>query len=171
VCYDALMKATFLIYAITLAMGSVLFAQSKPTTLAKVHVGSDGLVHVVDDLGKDRTIQKEKNQAAVSAPKLSADRQTAGWLIEQENCCTSYTIPTSLAIYRAGKMRLLGDGLMIYDWCFVGEGAQVALSTGTVHGMTSRHLSLYDIRSGRLLQEWNGDTDAASPIWAKDLKQ
>ena len=71
----------------------------------------------------------------------------------------------------AGKKRLLGDGLMIYDWCFVGEGAQVALSTGTVHGMTSRHLALYDVRSGRLLQEWNGDPDATSPIWAKDLKQ
>jgi len=165
------MKATFVICAITLAMGSVLLAQSKPPALAKIYVGTGGLVHVVDDSGKDRTIQKEKNQAAVSAPKLSADRQTAGWLIEQENCCTSYTIPTSLAIYRAGKKRLLGDGLMIYDWCFVGGGAQVALSTGIVHGMTSRHLSLYDIRSGRLLQEWSGDPDATSPIWAKDLKQ
>ena len=170
-CYDALMKMTFAIYAITLAMGSVLFAQSKPTPLAKIYVGPEGLAHVVDDTGKDTAIHKEKNQAAVSAPKLSDDRQTAGWLIEQENCCTSYTIPTSLAIYRAGKKRLLGDGLMIYDWCFVGEGAQVALSTGTVHGMTSRHLALYDVRSGRLLQEWNGDPDATPPIWAKDLKQ
>ena len=170
-CYDAVMKPTFVIYAITLAMGSVLFAQSKPTTLAKIYVGSEGLAHVVDDNGKDTAIHKEKNQAAVSAPKLSADRLAAGWLIEQENCCTSYTIPTSLAIYRAGKKRLLGDGLMIYDWCFVGEGAQVALSTGTVHGMTSRHLILYDIRSGRLLQEWSGDPGVTSPIWAKDLKQ
>jgi hypothetical protein len=165
------MKPMFVIYAITLAMGSVLFAQSKPTTLAKIYVGSEGLAHVVDDKGKDTAIHKEKNQAAVSAPKLSADRLAAGWLIEQENCCTSYTIPTSLAIYRAGKKRLFGDGLMIYDWCFVGEGAQVALSSGTVHGMTSRHLTLYDIRSGRLLQEWSGDPGAASPIWAKDLKQ
>jgi hypothetical protein len=165
------MKARFVIYAITFAIGSVIFAQSKPPALAKIYTGTDGLVHLVDDLGKDRTIQKEKNQTAVSAPKLSSDRQAAGWLIEQENCCTSYTIPTRLAIYRAGKKRLLGDGLMIYDWCFVGEGVQVALSTGTVHGMTSRHLSLYDIRSGRLLQEWSGDPDATSPIWAKDLKQ
>ena len=105
-CYDATMKTTFAIYAITLAMGSVLFAQSKPTPLAKIYVGPEGLAHVVDDTGKDTAIHKEKNQVAVSAPKLSDDRQTAGWLIEQENCCTSYTIPTSLAIYRAGKKRL-----------------------------------------------------------------
>jgi hypothetical protein len=75
-------------------------------------------------------------------------------MIEQENCCTSCTIPTSLAIYRAGKKHLLGDGPMIYDWCFVGEGTQVALSTATVHGMTSRHFALYDTRSRRLLQKW-----------------
>ena len=52
-CYDAVMKPTFVIYAITLAMGSVLFAQSKPTTLAKIYVGSEGLAHVVDDNGKE----------------------------------------------------------------------------------------------------------------------
>lgn len=165
------MKAALVICATTLALGSVSFAQSKPQTLARVYVGSDSLAHVIDDRGKETAIQKEKNQATVSAPKISADRQAAGWLVEQENCCTSYTIPTRLAIYRAGKMRLLGDGLMIYDWCFVGEGVQVALSTGTVHGMTSRHLALYDIRSGKLLHEWSGDLNATSPTWAKDLQQ
>jgi len=170
-CYAALMKAMLVICSTTLAMGAVLFAQSKPTTLAKIYVGSDGLAHVVDDTGKDTAIQKEKNQAKVSAPKLSDDKQTAGWLVEEENCCTSYTIPIGLAVYRAGKKRVLGDGLMIYDWCFVSGGAQVALSTGTVHGMTSRHLLLYDIRSGRLLQEWSGEPDATPPTWAKDLKQ
>jgi hypothetical protein len=85
---------------------------------------------------KTERFQKEKNQVAVSAPKLAADKQTAGWLIEQENCCTSYSIPTGLAIYQAGRKRLLSDGLMIYDWSFVGEGSQVAVSTGAVHGMT-----------------------------------
>jgi hypothetical protein len=64
----------------------------------KVYVGSDGLAHVVDSKRKDRAIPKEKNQVAVSAPKLAADKQTAGWLIEQENCCTSSSIPTGLAI-------------------------------------------------------------------------
>jgi hypothetical protein len=91
-----------------LAAVSVLPAHSKSTTLVKM-------------------------QVAVSAPKLAADKQTAGWLIEQENCRTSYSIPTGLAIYQASRKRLLGDGLMIYDWSFVGEGSQIAVSTGTVH--------------------------------------
>jgi hypothetical protein len=150
---------------------SALFAQPKPVTLVKVYVGSDGLAHVVDGKGKDVAIPKEKTQVAVSAPELAPDKQTAGWLIEQENCCTSYTIPTGVAIYRAKKTRLLGDGLMVYDWCFVGEGSQVALSTGTVRGMTSRHLLLYDSRSGLLLQEWSEELGEVLPTWAKDLGQ
>jgi hypothetical protein len=72
-----------------------------------------------------------------------------------------------VAIHTAKKTRLLGDGLMVYDWCFVGEGLQVALSTGTVHGMTSRHLLLYDSRSALLLEEWNEEMGEALPTWQR----
>jgi hypothetical protein len=165
------MKATLLICALVIALCPGVRAQSKPTTFTRIYVGSDGLAHLVDDTGKDMAMPKEKEQVSISTPKLSADKQTAGWLIEQENCCTSYPIPTGLALYKAGKKRVIGDGLMIYDWCFTGGGAQAALSSGTVHGMTERHLLLYDVSSGRLLQEWNGAPDASPPDWAKDLKQ
>jgi hypothetical protein len=165
------MKVRLATCVMVLAAASVLFAQPKPVALVKVYVGSDGLAHVVDGKGKDAAIPKEKTQVAVSAPKLAPDKQTAGWLILQENCCTSYPIPTSVAIYTAKKTRLLGDGLMVYDWCFVGEGLQVALSTGTVHGMTSRHLLLYDSRSALLLEEWNEEMGEALPTWATDLSR
>jgi hypothetical protein len=164
------MKARLVTCAM-LVLVSALPVQSKPTTLVKVYVGSDGLAHVVDSKIGDRAIPKEANQVAVSAPRLAVDKRTAGWLTEQDNCCTSYTIPTGLIIYRAEKKRFLGDGLMIYDWCFVGEGSQVALSTGTVHGMTSRHLLLYGTRNGKLLREWWGDPGKTPPEWAKGLTQ
>jgi hypothetical protein len=159
-----------LICALAMALCPGVGAQSKPTTFTKLYVGSDGLAHLVDDMGKDVAMPKEKEQVAVSAPKLSPDKQTAGWLLEQENCCTSYPIPTGLAVYKTGKKQLVGDGLMIYDWCFVG-GEQVAMSTGTVHGMTERHLLLYEVSSGRLLQEWTEKPDASAPDWAKELRQ
>lgn len=165
------MKAAFAICALMVAIASGLLAQSKPTTLLKVYVGPDGLAHVVDVKGRDKAIRKEREQVGVSSPKLAADKQTAGWLIERENCCTSYAIPTRLAIYNDRKKRLLADGLMVYDWCFVDRGSQVALSTGTVHGMTARHLTLYDTRTGRLLQAWDGEPDAAAPLWARELAQ
>jgi hypothetical protein len=66
---------------------------------------------------------------------------------------------------------VVGDGRTLYDWCFVGGGAQVALSTGTVHGATWRHLALHDVSSGKLLEEWNGEPDRTSLVWAKDLQR
>jgi hypothetical protein len=164
------MKVRLATCVMTLSVASVLFAQPKATALVKVYVGSDDLAHVVDGQGKDVAIPKEKAQVAVSAPKLAPDKQSAGWLILQDNCCTSYPIPTSVAIYTAKKTRLLGDGQMVYDWCFVGEESQVALSTGTVHGMTSRHLLLYSL-SGMLMEEWNEEMGEALPTWARDLTQ
>jgi hypothetical protein len=165
------MKALASICVAFLVLAAVPLAQSAPKTLQKVYIGSDGLAHVVDADGKDLTLPKEKDQVEISEPKLSPDKQTAGWLVHQDNCCTSYRIPTRLAIYRAGKERILGDGLMIYDWCFVAGGVRIAMSTGTVHGMESRHLLLYDTRSGRQLEEWNGKFEETSPSRAKDPKQ
>jgi len=168
---STVMRTKFLLSSGVLILASTLLAEPKPPRLLKVYVGSDGVAHVVDIKGNDFAIPKEKEQVGVSAPKLSPDKQTAGWLVQRENCCTSYTIPSSVALYRGGKTRILGDGLLIYDWCVVGEGLQVALSAGTVHGIESRHLILYDVRSGRQLSEWNGDPGASGPLWAKDLNQ
>jgi hypothetical protein len=162
---------TKLLLSVALLLTPFLSAQTKSVALAKVYVGKDNLAHLVDTNGKDLAMPKEQGQVEVSEPKLAGDRQTAGWLIHQDNCCTSYSIPTGLLIYRAGKKLNLGDGLMIYDWCFVDGGAKVAMSTGTVHGMETRHLLLYDARSGRKLQEWSGGSDKTPPPWAADLKQ
>jgi hypothetical protein len=77
------MKIKLVMCLTTLSVMSVLPAESKPTTLVKVYIGPDGLAHVVDSKGKDRAMPKEKNQVAVSAPKLAADKQTVGWLMRQ----------------------------------------------------------------------------------------
>jgi hypothetical protein len=164
------MKTNLLVSAAFL-LTSLVSAQTKPVALAKVYVGKDNLAHLVDINGKDVAMPKEQDQVDVSEPKLADDKQTAGWLIHQDNCCTSYSIPTGLLVYREGKKLNLGDGLMIYDWCFVGGGSKVAMSTGTVHGMETRHLLLYDARSGQQLQEWNSDSGQPLPPWAKDLER
>jgi hypothetical protein len=101
------MKTAFVTYAVTFVMATALFVQSRSVTLANVYAGGDGLAHVVDATGKDTTFKKEKNQVTVSRPKLSPDKQTTGWQIDQDNCCTSYPIPTRLAIYRAGTKLLV----------------------------------------------------------------
>jgi hypothetical protein len=160
------------IYLVMVVVAASATAQAKKIGLVRVYIGADGLAHVVDSTGADVGMPKERGQAAVSRAKLAADEQTAGWLIEQENCSTSYPIAASLAIYRAGKKRLLlRDRWMIYDWCFVESGKRVAMSTATVHGMTSRHLLLYATTSAHRLRKWNGAMDADASGWASGLKQ
>jgi hypothetical protein len=145
-------------------------AESKDQSIARVYVGeTDRQVHLVRRGGKEITIPKERDQVSASSPRIAEDEQTAGWLIDYENCCTSYPIPLTLVIYRAGRIVRLRPGLMISAWRFLERGKKVAVSSGTVHGMTFQHLSLYDSRTGHLLKEWDGDFDEAAPDWAKGL--
>jgi hypothetical protein len=37
-------------------------------------------------------------------PIVAEDKQTVGWLIDYENCCTSYPIPLTLVIFRSGEI-------------------------------------------------------------------
>lgn len=157
--------ATFLLFS------NAGIAKLRSQTLTTVYVGGDNLPHVVDSSGNDITEEKESEQVAVSELKLSPDKRTAGWRIEKDNCCTSYPIPTRLALYRDGKKIVISDGWVIYDWTFVKDGAQVALSTGTVHFFEGRHLLLFDTLTGKRLQEWSGSADDQAPDWAKDLTQ
>jgi hypothetical protein len=140
-CHPPILKTKLLVSA-ALLLASLLSVQTKPVALSKAYVGKDNLVHLVDTNGKDVAIAKERDQVDVSQPKLADDKQTAGWLIHRDNCCTSYSIPTGLLIHRTGKKLTLDDGMMIYDWCFVEGSAKVAMSTGTVQGMETRHLLL-----------------------------
>jgi hypothetical protein len=161
-----------LVAGLILGVALVAFAQAPAVTLTKVYVGKDGLAHVVDSSGKDEAVPKEKEQAEISDLKLSPDKRAAGWLMHQGNLGESYTIPVGLVVYRVEKKRLLlGDELMVYGWCFVGQGEQVAMSTGTVHGQTDQHLLLYDTSTGKQLKEWNGPEGATPPEWAKGLQQ
>ncbi|HEX5235855.1 MAG TPA: hypothetical protein VFW25_11055 [Silvibacterium sp.] len=160
-----------LAWVAALSAATLLFSQSQQAPLAKVYVGSDGLAHIVDAAGKDTAFPKEQGQVAVDSPQLSSDRQSAGWLLEEDNCCTSYPIPTGVFIYSHGKKWRLGTGQMIYDWCFLDGGKELALSAGPVHNPEGQDLRRFDSSSGKLLQSWSGDLDAERPGWAACLKQ
>ncbi len=152
-----------------LVLSGPLVAQKPPASFRKVFVGADGLAHMVARNGTDQAVPAEPQQVAVSSPALSPDGRTAGWLVEVENCCTSYPIPLSLVLYSGSSHRALGDGLMIYSWCFAPRTATVAIASGTVHGMQGQNLTLYNIRSGKQLKQWTGDDDAKPPTWAACL--
>jgi hypothetical protein len=129
-----------------------------------------GVVHVVDGSGKGTIPPKEKDQIGCSDPKVSADKQTAGWLVDYENCCTSYSISLTLVLYRSGKVvQRIAPGQMIYDWHFW-KNNEVAVSYGPTHNPSGPQIRLYDIRTGKLLKEWHGEYSDKLPVWAEGLR-
>jgi len=138
--------------------------------LSNVFVDSEGRVHLTGRAGGDRLAPKLKDQISVRDAKLAPDMRTAGWLVEYENCCTSYPIPLTLVLYRNGRIRReIRPGQMIYDWRFREGGRETALCEGTVHGKVEPHCLLYDCGSGKLLEEWRGGGEA--PGWATGLRR
>ena len=144
---------------------------SAPTTpITKISIDTDGQVHIVHSDGQDVLPTKEKDQVSVASAVVAENRLAAGWLVEYENCCTSYPIPMTLVLYRPGKPLLrIGNGMMISDWHFDAGGKQVAFSTTTVHGDLAPHYELRDTQTGRLIAKWDGHLNRKSPAWATRL--
>ena len=161
----------YLVWLAALTGTTLLTPQSARAPFSKVYVGSDGLAHLVDATGKDTPFPKEQGQVAVDSPDISEDKQSVGWLVEEDNCCTSYPIPTGLFVLRSGKKHRLGTGQMVYDWCFIKGGKEVALSAGPVHNPDGQDVVRFDTESGKQLQEWYGDLEAPRPAWAACIGQ
>jgi hypothetical protein len=143
---------------------------SSARPIRDAYIDKTGYVHVVRGDGKDIQISGEKHQVSAASPAVAPDHRTVGWLVEVPNCCTSYPIPTTLVIYRSGRVvQHIADGMMIYKWAFLDGGRRVAVSSGTVHGMTRVHLTLYDSRTGGILRTWDGAEGEAPPEWGARL--
>jgi hypothetical protein len=122
--------------------------------------------------GKAQTIARDPEQVSSSAPVVSPDRRTVGWLAETPGCCTSYPLPMTLMLYRPGEklLRIGGGGLAIWGWKFRAGSRQVALLTGTTHGGYPPAMHLHDVRTGRLLESWFGGSGKTRPAWAAGLE-
>lgn len=157
-----------LLFSLLLMIGHGKYMAAR--AIHRVYADQAGQVHLVYGDGQDVQMPKEKDQVSTQTPVIAPDHETVGWSVETPNCCTSYPIPTTLVIYRSGRvMQRINDGMMIYKWQFLGHGQEIAVSSGTVHGMNGIHLTLYDSRTGKRLKTWNGDDDAAPPAWGAHI--
>ncbi|MBV9156929.1 MAG: hypothetical protein JO097_11760 [Acidobacteriaceae bacterium] len=116
------------------------------------------------------------NAVGFSGVQLAADRQTLGWTINVENCCTSYSIPLSLAVFRHKRvLHTFDQGQMIWSWIFVQGGEHVAIVFGPTHGPEVGDYRLYNLTTGKLISEVWGDEETQAlksnaPEWAKLLQ-
>ncbi|HWF92603.1 MAG TPA: hypothetical protein VN684_09995 [Terriglobales bacterium] len=143
-----------------------------PVSIAKVQIGSDGRIHIFDSRSEEFIPPAEEEQVGVDQPKISENKQVAGWLVNFKNCCTSYPIPLTLVIYQPGKpLEKFGDGLMIGGWFFVDGGRHIVFSSNTVHPNGPSNYELHDVSGGRLLHKWSGEPGKHSPKWTRVFEQ
>lgn len=116
------------------------------------------------------------NDVGFSDVQLAADRQTLGWTVDVENCCTSYPIPLRVVILRRGKVvHTFAQGQMVWSWMFSRDGERLAVVFGPTHGAEVGDYRLYDVQTGKLISEVFGDEDTQSlkpdaPDWARRLQ-
>jgi hypothetical protein len=162
------------LFVISALSSARLAAEStpKPSDIVTVEVDSGGKIHILESAGHETMAPEDKDQASCSSPKIAEDKRTIGWLAEYPNDDNSYPLPLALVIYRDGKIiRQIGLGQSIWDWQFLKAGAEVAFWIGPTHGDFVPHFELHDVRSGKMLAQWDGHLDQRHPAWIDGLKE
>ncbi len=153
------------------AVGAFLltaFVSMRAQTVTRAYCADDGTVHMVYGDGTETPQPKEPLQVRCDSATIADDRETVGWSVLVDNCCTSYPIAQSVAVLSHGQKPLYSTNQMVWRWRFTRGANRLALLSGPVHGNASEAI-LYDVPTGRRLATWNGR--GRSPAWASGWKQ
>lgn len=119
---------------------------------------------LLTDHGQVSAPRNEPDQQGFDDPHISPDGHTAGWLVLEANCCTSYPLPTELVLFRDGRIlrRFTGD-TVIWAWAFSPDGQAVAWRERTAHGASSIVYHLRRIADGKALAQFACDLKPDTP--------
>jgi hypothetical protein len=131
----------------TSATSSVQTAEA--TAVAAVYIScsdvpkefcAGGTLHIIHGDRTEVVPPIANEQAGSRAAFISEDKGAVGWLVDYNNCCTSYPLSQKLMVYRRGKpvREFQGDGRAIFNWHFIGR-MQVALYQDYPHGASAEH--------------------------------
>lgn len=133
-----------------------------------------GVVQTLPSLKPSSPTHTVFNAVGFSRVALASDRQTLGWTVDVQNCCTSYPIPLTLVVFRhKHRLHTFQQGQMVWNWMFLKGGKEVAAVWGPTHGTDIGDYRLYDVQTGKLLSEVLGDTTISkpnAPAWVKQLQ-
>jgi hypothetical protein len=99
-----------------------------------------------------------------------------GWLVDFDDpgAPPGYSgLAGTLVIWSNGKVRQrFRIEQVFYSWSFVDGDTKVSFHTGPTHGEQSSYCELHDIKTGNLLDTWDGQLDSDNPVpaWAKSLR-
>jgi hypothetical protein len=126
---------------------------------AEIYAPGKIRIRTVD--GRNIIPPKDVDRVEVSSLLLSPDETAVGWLALYPNPATSYPIPLNLILYSNGIVtKLEGNGLPVWQWCFLSGGKQVGFEQETVHGGLGVHYELRDVGTGKLVAKYDPHTDA-----------
>ncbi len=146
----------------------------------KLHIVYSDKTEIVETLlPKEKSTERNivYNQEGITDVKVATDKRTIGWAETFDNCCTSYSIPLALAIYRSDDTILhIQQGQALWYWTFRDGGKHVAAVWGPTHGPEVGDYQLYDVKRGHLVSEAFGDETTQSlgadaPEWAKETER
>jgi hypothetical protein len=66
---------------------------------------------------------------------------------------------------------MTGIGLPIWLWHFANNGTRVAFEQETVHGGLGIHYELRDIKTGDLIDSYDGEPQPNAPQWVHALEK
>jgi hypothetical protein len=139
--------------------------------IAKGYADGSGALHVVTADGRDIGVPKEKAQTGAEEIKISADRQTIGWLVVYPNPDSDRAwekLYGKLVLWRDGKvLQRYSTEQVFWSWDFWQEGKQVRFHTGPLHG--AGRFELHDLETGRLVAAVDEDSTQNLPGWAESL--
>ena len=120
--------------------------------------------------GRETRLAPKGEQVGFLKPQLSSDRTAVAWLTEHGNCCTSYSIPRTLVVLAGGTThRFEGNGVPIWRFRFEADGKQIAFQQETTHGGLGVRYELRDIRTERLIDDYEPASSRAVPEWVRRL--
>ena len=107
-------------------------------------------------------------QADFTAIKLAPDRLTLGWLAEYNACAQSYPCPISLVLFSGGHVvrRFAPAYGIIWGWCFLAGGSEVAIQSGYAHGDSTGEAQLFNAATGQKIADY---TTGPQPAWVATL--
>ena len=143
------------------------------TTFRRAAIDSTGELRIALSTGGLLRPARDSEQVGFEQPAIAKDGRTVGWLARYPNCCTSYPIPLTLVLLRAGGGRtVIGNALPIWQWAFAADARRVVIRQAPVHGDAPEHYELLDIRTGRVIAtaERDAANSATLPRWAEAVK-
>jgi hypothetical protein len=124
-------------------------------------------------IGKSDKKRDGEQQVGFKDVAISPDGQAVAWTALFPNCCTSYPVPMLVEVYTNGRRTAFDPAIAPWHWCFVDGSTQIAALSTTVHGPQNEILELWDIPSGKKLEDFtwmDGEAYPRAPKWVVSIR-